>query len=236
LTGRLLLTFDDRHVASWLAARPLFDDVDAEVTFFIMEADLLDDDERAGLQTLLADGHAVGSHGARHRNADETIREHGADGYLAIEVDPSIRVLQEIGASARSFAYPNSRRDDTSDQVLLARFDRLRTGGRRTTDRELAVRTIVPSDAIPRVLPSRGSDTGRGDQVHPADADTMSFLLRETAERDGVLVLYAHDIAAQSAFNHIEPDRLADILREARRLGLSMQGFDRLPTPESTPS
>ncbi|HWV48613.1 MAG TPA: polysaccharide deacetylase family protein [Microbacterium sp.] len=234
MTGRLLLTFDDRHVDSWLAARPLFDEVDAEVTFFIMEADLLDDHERTGLQTLLADGHTIGSHGARHRNADETIRDRGADEYLAIEIDPSIRALQEIGGSARSFAYPNIRRDDTSDAVLLGRFERLRGGSPRTADREIAARTIVPSDAIPRVLPARGSDTGRGQESHPADAETMSFLLRETAEQDGVLVVLAHDIAARSAFNHIDPDRLAAILREARGLGLSMQGFDRLPIPAAT--
>lgn len=204
------------------------------MTFFIMEADLLDDHERTGLQTLLADGHTIGSHGARHRNADETIRDRGADEYLAIEIDPSIRALQEIGGSARSFAYPNIRRDDTSDAVLLGRFERLRGGSARTADREIAARTIVPSDAIPRVLPARGSDTGRGQESHPADAETMSFLLRETAEQDGVLVVLAHDIAARSAFNHIDPDRLAAILREARGLGLSMQAFDRLPIPAAT--
>ncbi|MGF6822752.1 peptidoglycan/xylan/chitin deacetylase (PgdA/CDA1 family) [Microbacterium sp. ZKA21] len=234
MTGRLLLTFDDRHVDSWLAARPLFDEVEAEVTFFVMEADLLDDDERAGLQVLLADGHTVGSHGARHRNADETIRDQGADEYVAIEIDPSIHALQEIGASVRSFAYPNTRRDDASDAVLLSRFEYLRGGSPRTADRAITARTIVPADAIPRVLPARGSDTGRGGESHPADAETMSFLLRETAERDGVLVVLAHDIAARSAFNHIDPDRLAVILREARGLGLSMHGFDRLPMPEGS--
>ena len=236
MTGRLLLTFDDRHVSSWLAARPLFDAVGAQVTFFVMEADLLDDEERAGIRTLLADGHTVGSHGARHRNADESIRDRGADEYLAIEIDPSVSALRELGASARAFAYPNSRRDDVSDAVLLGRFGRLRAGGPRTAEREVAARTVVPAEAIPRVLPARGADTGRGDHAHPVDAETMSFLLSETAERDGVLVVLAHDIAAHSPFNHIHPDRLAGILHEADTLGLDMQGFDRLPTPEGVSS
>ena len=54
-------------------------------------------------------------------------------------------------------------------------------------------------------------------------------MLLALATRGGTLVLYAHDIARRSAANHIDPERLAGILAEARRLGLQLVGFDELP-------
>ncbi|REJ08724.1 hypothetical protein DY023_00340 [Microbacterium bovistercoris] len=234
MSGRLLLTFDDRHVASWVAARPLFDRVGATVTFFVVEADLLDAGEQRGIRTLLADGHSVGSHGLRHLDADAAIADLGTEEYLRAEITPSVEALSALGARGRSFAYPNSRRDDVSDAVLGQLFDWMRAGSARTGDMDVAARTIM-SRPTP-VLPSRGMDTGRGEQAHLADTDVLSSLLRATAEQDATLVLYAHDIAARSQANHIHPDRLAAVLAEADDLGLQMHGLDRLPLPESARS
>lgn len=231
MTGHLAITFDDRHIDSWIAARPLFDAADARVSFFIVEADLLDDAERSGIRTLLADGHSVGAHGARHRNADEAIAQDGAAAYLATEIDPSVESLRALGASVRTFAYPNSRRDDESDAVLLARFTHLRGGGPRTDDPASAAQAITPAASPVRVHPSRGIDTGRGAQQHPADTAVLSAMLRQLADDGGTLVLYAHDIAASSAANHLHPDRLRQVLTEATRLGLHLVGMDDLPTP-----
>ena len=235
MSGRLFLTFDDRHIDSWVAARPIFDAAGARATFFVMEADELNGRERAGLGALLEDGHAVGSHGMRHRNADDTIDQHGEDGYLALEIDPSIAALRGLGAAARSFAYPNSRRTDTTDAVLLRRFTYLRGGGARTVDLPDALTAVIPPGPFPRVLPSRGIDTGRGSADHLADAGTLSALLHAVAEHDASLVLYAHDIAEQSEANHIHPDRLTEIVAQARELGLSMNTLDDLPDEGSTP-
>lgn len=232
MTGNLAITFDDRHIHSWLSARPLFDEHSARVTFFIVEADLLDGPERAGIRTLLADGHSIGSHGARHRNADEIIARDGAAAYLAAEIDPSTDALHALGASAQTFAYPNSRRDDTSDAVLLSRFTHLRGGGPRATDISVAEQTISAPAAPVRVHPARGIDTGRSAQQHPADAETLSAMLRSLADNGGTLVLYAHDIATSSTANHIHPDRLRQVLHEADDLGLCLIGMDKLSEPE----
>lgn len=232
MTGRLALTFDDRHVDSWVTARPLLDAVDARVTFFIVEADLLDDREQAGIRTLLADGHAVGSHGARHRNADQAIALEGSAAYLADEIDPSIQALHALGATASAFAYPNSRRDETSDALLLRRFAHLRGGGPRTDDPVAATCAISPADSPVRVHPGRGIDTARGEHPHPDDADVLSEMLRRLADDGGTLVLYAHDIAASSPANHVHPDRLRYVLAEAAALGLDFVGMDDLPHPE----
>ena len=228
MTGRLALTFDDRHIGSWLAARPLLDAASARVTFFIVEADLLDDDERAGVHTLLADGHRIGSHGLRHLDADERIAADGADAYLTEEIDPSIRALESLGADVRTFAYPNSRRDAASDAALLTRFAVLRGGGPRTLDPAEAAAALRDPDADTRVLTARGIDTGRGDHQHPPDADVMSALLRRLAETGGSLVVYAHDIAVHSATNHVHPERLQNLLAEAEGLGIDLVGMDEL--------
>ena len=229
--GRLLLTFDDRHVDGWVDALPLFDAVGARATFFVVEADLLDTSEQAGIERLLADGHTVGSHGARHRNADDAITELGAEDYLDLEIRPSIEALQALGASARHFAYPNCRRDETSDRTLLNVFDRVRGGATRTTDPVLARQAIIPpaEATLRRVHPGRGVDTGRGTATHPADSEALSDLLHRLADRGGTLTLYAHEIAEKGAGNHLHPDRLAQILDEAHHLGLEMIGWDQLP-------
>lgn len=232
MTGRLALTFDDRHVDSWVSARPLLDAVGARATFFLVEADLLDRREQSGVRTLLADGHSIGSHGARHRNADESIAADGATAYLADEIDPSVQALRALGASAQTFAYPNSRRDEASDDILLTRFARLRTGGPRTADTVAAARAVTAPGSSVRVHPGRGIDTGRGEHAHPADADVLSGMLRHLADHGGTLVLYAHDIAASSPANHIHPDRLRRILIEASGFGLDLVGMDALPDIE----
>ena len=231
--GRLLLTFDDRHVDGWVDALPLFDAVGARATFFVVEADLLDASEQAGIERLLAGGHTVGSHGARHRNADDAITEFGVEGYLDLEIRPSIEALKALGASARHFAYPNSRRDATSDGVLLGVFDRVRGGGPRTADAALARAAIIApgDDTRRRVHPGRGCDTGRGATTHPDDRAVLSALLRDLADQGGSLTLYAHEIAEAGAGNHLHPDRLAQILHEAAELGLDLLGWDELPTP-----
>ena len=231
--GRLLLPLDDRHVDGWVDALPLFDAVGARATFFVVEADLLDASEQAGIERLLAGGHTVGSHGARHRNADDAITEFGVEGYLDLEIRPSIEALQALGASARHFAYPNSRRDATSDGVLLGVFDRVRGGGPRTVDAALARAAIIApgDDTRRRVHPGRGCDTGRGATAHPDDRAVLSALLRDLADQGGSLTLYAHEIAEAGAGNHLHPDRLAQILHEAAELGLDLLGWDELPTP-----
>ncbi|MGZ0148205.1 polysaccharide deacetylase family protein [Kribbella sp. WER1] len=224
MTGTLLLTFDDRHIAGWEEALPLFEAVGARVTFFVVEADLLDAAEQAGVRRLLSAGHTVGSHGARHRNADEAIAEVGAAEYLRTEIAGSVEALRSLGATARSFAYPNSRRNETTDAVLLEVFDQLRGGSPRPTDLETARAAVVHGDT--RVFPGRGFDSARGDVPRTDDVATLSELLYELAEGDGTLALYAHEIAPVARGNHIHPERLTAVLEEARRLGLRMVGFD----------
>jgi peptidoglycan/xylan/chitin deacetylase (PgdA/CDA1 family) len=235
--GGLLLGFDDRHVRSWAAARPLFDRYDARVSLFISHPDLLDDDEHALLRALAADGHTIGAHGLRHRRAPATIDAQGGDGYLAAEVTPCLDALTDIGVTVRSWAYPNNDRNDHTDAVLLERFDRLRAGApRRDPDTgEIVTDPSIVIDAAEvtatRVLRGRGCDTARGTEPHPADAAALHQLLAHAAESSGFLTLYGHDIADSGSANHTPPARLEEILRTATDLGLPALGLDDLPRP-----
>lgn len=230
MAARLLLTFDDRNIDSWVRALPAFEAVGARVTFFVVEADLLEEHEQDGIRRLLGAGHTISTHGARHRDADATIADWGAREYLRREIEPSVRALRSLGARARSFAYPNSRRDALSDHTLLGEFDRLRGGGARTRELAKARKAIVPGEdlAARRVFAARGWDTGRGTMAHLDDADILSALLGTLAEEGGALVLYAHDIAERSGHHHVHPDRLVQVLAEAASYGLDLCGFDEL--------
>lgn len=227
----IVLTFDDRHIGSWTAARPIFDRHDARATFYVIETDLFEPAERAGLRALAADGHSVGAHGLRHRDAPAYIAEHGAEAYVADEITPCVAGLEAAGLSPRGFAYPVSRRDEASDTVLLHHFDRLRGGGPRTLDPSEARSAVVPADRIAetRVLPGRGVDAGRGTTLHRDSETVLNGLIDVVADEGGYLVLYAHDIADASEAHHLPPAKLERLLARGRERGVPFVGVDELP-------
>lgn len=232
--GGLLLTFDDRQVRSWAAQRATFDRFGARATFFVSEPDLLDATERRLLRSLAADGHSIGAHGWRHRNAPDLLDAYGPEAYLTREVVPCLDELASIGAPARSFAYPNSRRDPASDVAVLTVVDRLRSGGRRTES--IGAGTVGDSSVVPateigsrRLLIGRGIDTGRGSARHPDDLAVVADLIERAATLPGYLTLYAHEIATCGDGHHVAPDRLEALLRLACEHALAMIGFDDLP-------
>ena len=59
------LTFDDRDVAGWVEAIPIFEKYDARATFFVTRFDQLSDEQVDGLRTLREAGHTIGCHGFR---------------------------------------------------------------------------------------------------------------------------------------------------------------------------
>ncbi|SCF57370.1 polysaccharide deacetylase family protein [Streptomyces sp. Ncost-T10-10d] len=229
----LLLTFDDRHVREWAAAAPLFTSYGARVTFFICEPDRLDRDDVRLLRRLADDGHTIGCHGLRHERAPEFIAAHGPGAYLDQEVMPALEELRRLGFPARSFAYPCSARDESTDRLLLALFERLRGGvsADRRADPSLAAELHVPAGAIAtrRVLPGCSVDSGRGAVAYGDDLTGVEAALRRTADDGGVTTLYAHCIADAHASNHVAPARLEKLLALADGMSLPCVGFNELP-------
>ena len=117
----LLLSFDDTSVDAWVAARPLFQQYGARVTFFVSRFAHLSAEQRAGLHLLAGDGDAIEAHTVQHLRGPEYVAARGLDAYLADEVQPSIDVLVAEGFDVRAFAYPFGARTDETDRAILGR-------------------------------------------------------------------------------------------------------------------
>jgi len=123
----LALSLDDAAVDTWLAARPLFQQYRARVTFFVTRYDLLDEEQRAGIRQLADDGHEIAAHSRRHLRAPAYVEERGLAAYLADEALPSIEDLREAGYSVVSYAYPFGARTAELDRALAAHVRVLRS-------------------------------------------------------------------------------------------------------------
>ncbi|MER5985090.1 polysaccharide deacetylase family protein [Streptomyces sp. NPDC001787] len=233
ITRALLLTFDDRHLREWAAAAPLLRRYGSRVTFFVCEPDRLDREDRRLLHRLADDGHTIGCHGLRHERAPDFIAAHGPAAYLRQEVLPALEELRRLGFAARTFAYPCSARDDTTDRLLLGLFERLRGGvpADRRADPSLADELHVPAAEVAgrRVLPGCSVDSGRGPLVYGGDLSGVEAAVRRSAEDGGVSTLYAHCVADAHEANHVTPARLERLLALADELSLPCAGFDELP-------
>ena len=123
----LALSFDDTSVMAWLALRPLFAQYGARVTFFVSRYAALADAERAGLQTLAADGHDIEAHSVAHLRAPEYVEDHGLAAYLREELEPSIDLLRRDGFDVQAFAYPFGARTGELDRAIAKRIPVLRS-------------------------------------------------------------------------------------------------------------
>jgi peptidoglycan/xylan/chitin deacetylase (PgdA/CDA1 family) len=123
----LALSFDDTSVDAWVALRPLFAQYHAHVTFFVSRFYELTDDQRAGLQLLASDGHAIEAHTVHHLHAPDYVDQNGLNAYLRNELDPSIQVLRDEGFAVDAFAYPFGVRTDQLDHAIGKRVPVIRS-------------------------------------------------------------------------------------------------------------
>jgi len=123
----LALSFDDASVDAWVALRPLLQQYHARVTFFVSRYRFLGDEQRAGLQLLAADGHAIEAHSVLHLHAPDYVDAYGLDAYLRDELDPSIEVLRNDGFEVDAFAYPFGVRTGQLDDAIAKRVPVIRS-------------------------------------------------------------------------------------------------------------
>ena len=69
--GALAISFDDRNLADWERAIPLFDKYGAHATFFFTGP--CEGDAARVLKKLREHGHSIGLHGLKHLNADTAV-------------------------------------------------------------------------------------------------------------------------------------------------------------------
>lgn len=123
----LALSFDDTSVDAWFALRPLFDQYGAKVTFFVSRYQNIRSPQRAELQQLSADGHAIEPHTVNHLRAPDYVEDNGLNAYLHDEVDPSFEMLRRDGFVADAFAYPFGARTEQIDHAVGKRVSVLRS-------------------------------------------------------------------------------------------------------------
>ncbi|MFC7619265.1 polysaccharide deacetylase family protein [Microlunatus sp. GCM10028923] len=234
--ANLFLTFDDRSVDHWYGQRDLLRSADARVTYFVSHPYGLTGEEVTRLHELAGDGHAMAVHGLHHLDASEFLTGHGAERYLAEEIDPAIKIMADLGLASRDFAYPYGRRDSASDEVLRGRFSWLRATAARSTDPDEARRVLfTPAGlATDRVVPARGIDIGRRGRLNPDDHEVVLHLLDVVAGEGLSLCLYAHDIDSVDGGlagqrNFITPERLGAVISAATERGIALRSFAELP-------
>ena len=236
--GVLLLTFDDRNFAGWEAARPIFAKYGAHATFFV-SGDFLPEDVRA-LKRLSLDGHSIGLHGFKHRNADKYVSTFGAERYYMDEVWPQTDRAQKFYLPYKSFAYPNCRRSDETDALFRAKgFLRVRGGVKGATpydpkgEKQASRKPLIENDAVffpASELPRRFRiDTIIVGEAYHTDIEEICACIRRAAERKEVICITSHNIAPDAKHIHMKSEWLERILSVAKECGIAVLGFDELP-------
>ena len=86
--GALVLSFDDRNLADWEKAIPLFEKYGAHATFFVTGK--IEGDAARVFTKLRDHGHSIGLHGPNHLNANEAAAVKGLSGYWNDEIAPQL--------------------------------------------------------------------------------------------------------------------------------------------------
>ena len=116
------LSFDDRTVHEWYELRDLFQRYNARATFYVTQSDSLQADEITKLRHLQEVGCEIGSHGFRHVDVHEFLKENTPDAYMKHEIHPSVQHLNDLGFQVRTFAYPYGANHESVEPHLEKHF------------------------------------------------------------------------------------------------------------------
>ena len=128
LTPGVCLTFDDLWVENWMAARHLFDEAGARVTFCVSGLHTATPGQIAGLHALQADGHEIGFHSRTHPKLAPYLARHGLDHWLEHEIDQGVADHRAAGFPATSFAAPFHATTAETRAATAKRFEITRAG------------------------------------------------------------------------------------------------------------
>lgn len=227
--GMLLLRFDDRNFPAWERALPLFEKYGAHATFFIYGA--IDDQAVATMRKLKAAGHSLGAHGLKHRKVVDALKKLGEREYLEQELRPQLVAAKNAGVPLCHFGYPCSQRDEQSDALLLARFDRIVGGGywkeAKAGDIDRCDELFVPVAEASRRRMWIGASVGT---CAPSITGEMARVIHRLANRGEAALFYTHNIVGKSphAANDVSFQELEFILRTAKAEGVRVCGLDDL--------
>ncbi|MDO4628194.1 MAG: glycosyl hydrolase family 28 protein [Planctomycetia bacterium] len=235
-TGVLLLAFDDRNFADWERAIPLFEKYGAHASFFVSGD--FDSEAVRVAKKLMAEGHTMGMHGRTHMNVPQAFETLGKEGWWEKEITTPRRQADVAYVPVHAFAYPNNRNDAETDEFLLTRFERLRTGVSdvRPYDPEnkfvkdlkpLATddRLFFPASELSRHRVIGGVILG---DAYNVDIEDVLACVRRAGERKEVVLFTSHGIHPNAGGIHLKTEWLESILAEAKKSGVQVLGFDEL--------
>ena len=235
--GALVMSFDDRNFESWEKAAPLFRRYGAHATFFVFGT--IDDNAKAVMARLAADGHSIGLHGLGHRNADSAVASMGAVEYWTKEIVPQLEACRAAGLNITSFAYPNCQFTGETDELFRTNgFKHVRGGLLDVTpydpkgEKRAGLKPVHTVDAafIPaKDLQNRFRlDTALVGESYNTDIEDILKCVRRCAERNEVFVLTSHGIAPGAKNINMKTEWLERILATAKECGVAVIGFDEL--------
>ena len=235
--GALVLSFDDRHLADWEKAIPLFDKYGAHATFFCIGK--IEGDAARVLRELRDHGHTIGLHGLNHLKADEAVSAKGLSDYWNDEIAPQLAGCREAGIPITSFAYPYCHRTDETDGLFRTNgFKHVRGGLNSVTPYDpkgVRQEGLKPVHTVDRAflpvaeLKTRFRlDSALAGEAYHTDIEDILKCVRRCAERDEAFVLTSHGIHPDAKHVNMKTEWLERILATAKECGVPCLGFDEL--------
>lgn len=233
--GGLAISFDDRFIAEWYSLRPLFQEFNARVTFYI-NGDTLSREQIEMLHQLKDDGHEIAFHGTIHGDAEQLLDEHGPGGYFDIEIAPGLAFLRRHGFHPTSYAHPGGTSTQRTDSVLLANgFVTLR----EVSKAERYYKGVRLFHLRPSWMPHIFYDfDGRYsmyaleiDRQTTLSVDEMRQALVKAKSKGEVLMLFGHqplDDESPSGLYGFDTSFLRSILAETHKQGLRFYTMSEL--------
>jgi peptidoglycan-N-acetylglucosamine deacetylase len=219
-----VISFDDKYVSEWYANKDLFKKYNVKATFFITMPHELTLSEVKMLQELADDGHEIASHGYLHENSSKFIKENGVAAYVAHEITPAIKVMQSIGFTPSTFAYPYGARSRTIDRELIKYFHLLRGDSWKVAGKGIDEldRIFYKYDGS-RLVHGLGIDNNSGVTLQ----DIEGGFKRAVQKREAI-VIYAHNISEDTTGYSISPETLKAIFQLAQKHKLNSLTFREL--------
>jgi peptidoglycan/xylan/chitin deacetylase (PgdA/CDA1 family) len=208
----LTITFDDARRSQVDVGRPLFQELGIRTTLFVLPDGV--DLDRRGWAALVADGHEIGNHTARHPCSANFpwSRDHALEDLaledMGLEIDEATTwITRTLGLEPRCFAYP-------CGQTYVGRGAETRSFVPLVADRFLAGRTF---NDVALNAPDR-CDLA---QVQAMNSDALDFeqlrpTLEATLEQGAWLVLGGHEIGDRVDHETTSPATLRAVVSWCR--------------------